>query len=146
MGDTLIKKDMALLPGSMKYLVVHVQQVATLTRQATQKILIVKIVRVADTLVRLPFDARSATLTLVEEIKNTTTNVNKRVIKTEFIADIKVISRSSESEPGKLVMPKQEVCAERLKRALAQAQKSEKMLGTGVSAHAQALMDHLAKM
>ena len=92
------------------------------------------------------FDARSATLTLVEEIKNTTTNVNKRVIKTEFIADIKVISRSSESEPGKLVMPKQEVCAERLKRALAQAQKSEKMLGTGVSAHAQALMDHLAKM
>ena len=67
------------------------------------------------------FDARSATLTLVEEIKNTTTNVNKRVIKTEFIADIKVISRSSESEPGKLVMPKQEVCEERLKRALAQA-------------------------
>ena len=38
----------------MLHRAVHVQQVATLIRQATQKILTVKIVRVADTLVRLP--------------------------------------------------------------------------------------------
>ena len=91
------------------------------------------------------FDARSATLTLTEEIKNTNINVNKRVIKTAFITDITLIARSSGNEAGKLIIPKRQVVTERLKRAVQSAKQSDELLGVGVSKHAQALMDHLAK-
>jgi hypothetical protein len=91
------------------------------------------------------FDARSATLTLVEENKHTNINVNKRVLKTQFIADISLISRSSGNEAGKLVWPKKTVVQDRLKRAVEAAKKSEQLLGSGVTEIAQKLMDHLAK-
>ena len=91
------------------------------------------------------FDARSATLTLIEEVKHTNIHVNKRVLKTKFITDIQLVSRSSGNEAGTLVWPEQREVQDRLKRALELAKRSEKMLGSGVTPLAQALMDHLAK-
>lgn len=91
------------------------------------------------------FDAKSATLTLVEDIKHTTINVNKRVIKTQFIADINLICQSNGNDSQKLTWPTQTVVKDRLKRAMEAARKSEKMLGKNVSQLAQTLMDHLGK-
>ncbi len=86
------------------------------------------------------FDAKSATLTLVEDIKHTTININKRVIKTQFIADINLLCQSNGNDSQKLTWPTQTVVKDRLKRAMEAARKSEKMLGKNVSQLAQTLM------
>ena len=91
------------------------------------------------------FDSRSGTIVLTEELKHTTLKVNKRVIKTNFITDIKVLVRSSGNSTAPLPAIDPRLGQQREDRAVREAKRREQQLGNGVSGAAQALMDHLAR-
>ena len=91
------------------------------------------------------FDSRSATIVLTEELRHTTLKVNKRVIKTSYITNIKVLVRSSGNSTAPLPAIDPKLGQQREDRAITEAKRKEQQLGTDVSSAAQALMDHLAR-
>ena len=93
------------------------------------------------------FDAKSATVILVEALAHTTAKVNRRVIKTAFIVDVKVLKRSSGNPIGDLPGLPAHLGVQREKAAIAASERAwpKQNQGRGVSDQAQALMDLLGR-
>ena len=93
------------------------------------------------------FDAKSSTVILVEALPHTTAKTNRRVIKTAFIVDVKVLKRSSGNPIGDLPGLPAHLGVQREKAAIAASERAwpKQNQGRGVSDQAQALMDLLGR-